>query len=61
MDGYIYFKNGDVVNAKFGDLDKEPAVSFLISKISDKVVTMNFSKSPKNSWISMLPDISFCL
>jgi hypothetical protein len=47
VDGYIYFKNGDVVNAKFGDLDKEPAVSFLISKISDKVVTMNFYKIPE--------------
>ncbi|MGC8587528.1 MAG: HEAT repeat domain-containing protein [Hydrogenobaculum sp.] len=44
VDSFLYFKNGDTVNAKFGDLYQEPAISFLVQKISDKMVNMNFYK-----------------
>ncbi|PMP90197.1 MAG: hypothetical protein C0170_06945, partial [Hydrogenobaculum sp.] len=47
VDSFLYFKNGDTVSVKFGDLYQEPAISFLVQRISDKMVSMNFYKLPE--------------
>jgi hypothetical protein len=47
VDSFLYFKNGEVVSVKFGDLYQEPAISFLVQKISDKMVSMNFYSLPE--------------
>ncbi len=49
VDSFLYFKNGDIINVKFGDLEQEPAISFLVQKISDKMVNMNFYKLPEDT------------
>jgi len=48
IDAIIYFKDGEVLNVKFGDLEQEPALGFLVKKISDRVVNMNFYKLPED-------------
>ncbi|GAB6078737.1 HEAT repeat domain-containing protein [Hydrogenobaculum acidophilum] len=44
VDSFLYFKNGEILNVKFGDLEQEPAIGFLVKKISDRIVSMNFYK-----------------
>lgn len=47
VDSFLYFKNGDAVSVKFGDLYQEPAISFLVQRISDKMVNMHFYELPE--------------
>ena len=46
VDSFLYFKDGKVMNVRFGELEGEAAISFLIKRISDRIVTMNFYKLP---------------
>lgn len=48
VDSFLYFKNGEILNIKFGDLEQESAIGFLVKKISDRIVNMNFYKLPED-------------